>query len=180
MVKFSSSTSIKTAAIGALTVGVLFVAPSAFADSSTVTQSVTGGQLILGVTGPALDPIVTSHDAQTSPGDVSVTVDDLTGTGAGWSVTQQISAFSNGTDTIAANAFSVDAGTASSTNGASMTGVSVGLGGSLDAATTVLSATAGNGVGAYELANTATLAIPADVRVGTYTATLTTSVVAGP
>jgi hypothetical protein len=184
MVRFSASKSAKTAAVGVLTIGVLFAAPSAFAASSDVIQSVTGGAYSAAVTGPSLAEVATSHDAADNSAGTTLAVDDLTGTGAGWHVTEQVSDFAytganNGTD-IPAAAFSVTAGTASSTNDASMTGVSVGAGGSLDTAKTVLSATAGNGVGAYSLANTATLTVPADARVGTYTATLTTSVVAGP
>lgn len=184
MVQFSASKSAKTAAIGVLTIGVLFVAPSAFAADSDVTQSVTGGSLSAAVTGPTLAQVTTSHVPVNNSAAATLAVDDLTGTGAGWHVTEQVSDFVytgvNGGTAILAAAFSVDAGTATSTNGASTTGVTVGTGGSLDAAKTVLTATAGNGVGAYSLASTATLVVPADARVGTYTGTLTTSVIAGP
>lgn len=185
MVRFSASTPVKAAAVGVLTVGVLFAAPSAFAADSTVSQAVTGGSLSATVTGPTLGAVAASHTATPSSGTSTLAVDDLTGTGAGWHVTEQVSAFAysgaalDGTS-IPASAFGVTPGTASSTNGASLTGVTAGAGGSLDTARTVLSATAGNGVGSYSQDSAATLTVPADVRAGTYTATLTTSVVAGP
>jgi hypothetical protein len=61
-----------------------------------------------------------------------------------------------------------------------MTGVTVGAGGALNAARTVLSASASNGLGAYALDSTATLTVPANARAGTYTGTLTTSIIAAP
>lgn len=183
MVQFTASKSVKTAAIGVLTVGVLFAAPAAFAADSVI-QSVTGGERSATYTGPTLAPVATSHSAVNNSAGTTLAVDDLTGTGAGWHVTEQVSDFVytgvNGGTAIPATAFSVTAGIASTTNGASTDGVTVGTGGSLDTAKTVLTATAGNGVGAYSLASTATLVVPADARVGTYTGTLTTSIVAGP
>lgn len=184
MVQFSASKPVKITAVGILTVGALFAAPAAFAADSFVAQSVTGGNRTATATGPALAAVTTSHTAATSTAGATLAVDDLTGTGAGWRVTQSISAFvysgANGGTSIAATAFSVTPGTATSTNSASMTGVAVGLGGTLEVEKTVLNATAGNGVGAYSLANDGTLTIPADARAGTYTGTLTTTIIAGP
>lgn len=185
MFRFSASTPVKAAAVGVLTIGVLFVAPSAFAETSTsgVTQAVDGGGRSATVTGPTLTAVPVSHTATASSGALSLAVDDLSGTGAGWQVTKQVGAFAytaggNSGATILASAFSVTAGTASTTNGADMTGVAVGAGGALDTARVVLSATAGNGVGAYALASTGTLTVPANARAGTYTATLTTTITA--
>ena len=184
MFRFSASTPFKGAAVGVLTIGVLFAAPSAFAADSSVTQAVTEGARTATVTGPTLTAVAVSHTATASSGAASLAVDDLTGTGDGWQVTEQVSEFvysgANGGSAIPATAFSVTAGTASTTNGASMTGVAVGAGGALDTARVVLSATVGNGVGAYDLASTATLTVPADARADTYTGTLTTTITAAP
>lgn len=184
MLRLSGSTSLKTTAVGVLTVGVLFIAPLAFAADTPVVQDVNGGARTAAVTGPTLAAVTTSHSAQDSTGTSALAVDDLTGTGAGWEVSEVVTDFIysgaySGTDIPAAN-FSIVPATPTSPNSASLTGVSAGSGGTLDTARIVLSATAGNGVGSYAQDSDATLTVPADARVGTYTATLTTTITAAP
>jgi hypothetical protein len=181
--------SIKTLAVAALTAGALVAAPAAFAADSTVSQAVTGGALSASVTGGTFDAIATAHSDQTSTASTpfSLTTDDLTGTAAGWHVTQQITSVGGfvysgtnaGADISAAN-FSITPGTVTANGGASLAGVTAGTTGTLDSAVTVLSAAAGDGVGSYTLPIDATLTVPADSRAGTYTGTLTTSITAAP
>ncbi|MEZ2388337.1 WxL domain-containing protein [bacterium RCC_150] len=174
---------IKTLAVGALTVGALVAAPAAFAADS-VTQAVTSGSRTASVADASLQSVATSHSITNGTGSLSLNVDDLSGTGVGWHVTEEVSAFvysgsNDGTNIPAAN-FAVTPGTVTGNGGASTTGLTVGSAGTLDSPVTVLSAAAGSGVGNYTQALAASLTVPADSRAGTYTGTLTTTITAAP
>jgi hypothetical protein len=167
---------IKTLTVGALTVGALVAAPAAFA-ADTVGQTVTGGQRTASVTDVTLTGVNASHSVTNGTGTLSLAVDDLTGTGAGWNVTEQITGgfvHSGGGPAIDAVNFSITPGAV--TGSADAGTLTVGSVGTLDQEVTVLSATAGAGVGSYTQAIAANLAVPADSRAGTYTATLTTTI----
>lgn len=175
--------SLKTLAVGALTVGALVTAPAAFA-ADTVSQTVTGGQRTASVTDITLSGVNASHSVTNGTGTLSLAVDDLSGTGAGWNVTEQITGgfvHSGGGPAIAASNFSITPGAVTGVNGAAVTGVTAGItAGTLDGPVTVLSAAAGSGVGSYTQAIAANLTVPADTLAGTYTATLTTTINAAP
>lgn len=175
--------SVKALSIGALAATSLFIAPAAIAADSTATVAVAGGSLTASATDVTLEGVTTAHAAQNSTGNLTLTVDDLSGTGDGWNVTQQVGAFTysgtNGGTNIGAANFSVTtAGPATSTAGADATGVTTGgtTVGTLDTAKTVASATVGNGEGAYTVPVDVNLVVPADSRAGNYSATLTTTV----
>lgn len=171
-------TSVKALATGSLAVTFLFVAPSAFADN-TATVEVTGGEVSANAQNVDLGAVKTAHTAQNVSGGLDVTVDDGRGTGAGWVVTQQVTNFTSGDQVIPAGNFSVaTVGAASKTAGKANEGevIASGTAGALSTPHTVLSAAAGSGEGAYTAAVGVNLLVPADTRVGTYTATLTTTV----
>lgn len=173
------------------------LAPASAADS--VSQAVTGGTKTASVATLALTSVTSTHSLQNSTGTMTLTVDDSTGTGAGWNVTETVSAFAftggTGSTPIAASAFSItsvgtitsSAGQAIAAGGSDLvpTGpqsgnVDIGVTGALDTARTVVRAGANYGQGTYSQPINVNLAIPADSRAGTYTGTLTTSITAGP
>lgn len=120
---------------------------------------------------------------------MTLTVDDQTGTGAGWKVTVLASDFAysganSGTAIPAANLALTSSGTPAVTAGQAVdpTGGpnAVTLSGTFDAALKVINATAGFGQGTYQQVLGVNLTVPAQSRVGTYTGTLTVTVTSGP
>ncbi|MFA6112174.1 MAG: WxL domain-containing protein [Candidatus Latescibacterota bacterium] len=188
----------RTLTIGALSVGALLFATSAFAADS-VTQAVTGGTLTASVADLALVDVTSTHADQPSTGTMVLAADDSTGTGAGWNVTEQVTSFAYsgtnaGTAIPAANfaITSVAAVTSSAGQVIDVTGtdlaptgpqsgnITAGVTGSLDTPVTVLRAGATYGQGTYGQGINVTLTVPAESRAGTYTGTLTTTVTAAP
>lgn len=182
-----------------LVVGSLLVAPAAFAADNTVTQAVTGGTLTASASDVTLTPVTTAHTDQDSAGSLTVTADDSSGTGAGWNVTQQVSALAysgtnGGTDIPAANVSVTSVGAATLTAGqaidstgtdAAPTGpqsanVTSGVSGTLDTPVKVLVAGANFGQGTYSLPVNLNLTVPANSRAGSYTGTLTTTITSAP
>jgi hypothetical protein len=192
-------TAAKMLAVTALTGGVLFIAPSAFA-ADTITQTVTGGFRTASVADLGLDPVATSHSGTAiNVGVMTLSVDDSTGTGAGWNVTEQVSDFAytgtNGGTAIPAVNFSIDSvgavtssagqaidvtGTDAAPTGPQSGNITTGVTGTLDGPVPVLRAGASFGQGTYSQLINVNLAIPAGSRVGTYTGTLTTTITAAP
>jgi len=187
-----------TLAIGALTACGMLAVPSAFAADS-VSQDVTGGTLTAAVANLTLAGVISTHAAQASTGKMILTVDDSTGTGAGWNVTEQVSSFVysgpfSGTAIPAADfaITSVDAASSSAGQAIDVTGtdgaptgpqsgnMTGGVTGSLDSPVKVLHAGATFGQGTYGQGINVTLTVPADSRAGAYTGTLTTTVIAAP
>ena len=123
-----------------------------------------------------------------------LTADDSTGSGAGWNVTIQSSAFvwvgtANGGIDIPATRFALT--TAAAPVKVSGQAVSVALStgpqvpptsplGTLDTPRKVLVATAAYGAGTYTQDLGVTLTIPAMSRVGVYSGTLTTTITSAP
>ncbi len=175
-------TSVKTLTVGSVLAVSLLAAPAAFAADTDATATVTGGALAVTAT-PAVDlgTVAASHDAQALSGTVEVGVDDNRGTGAGWSVTQQVGDFAytggNGGTAIPAANFSVDSVGAvtpvAGVDGAET--VTPGAAGALDVARPVLSAAAGDGEGSYTAPVSVELTVPAGSRAGNYAATITTT-----
>lgn len=159
---------------------------------NTVTQTVNAGTRSASIADASLGAVSYSHSAQTSPGTLVLTADDSSGSGAGWNVTVQTSAFvysgSFGGTNIPAASFSLtSASGATSTAGEAVDGTGgpkvpstltppVGL----DTARKTLQADATYGEGTYTQNLGVSLSIPAQSRVGTYTGTLTVTIAAGP
>ncbi|WP_218221719.1 WxL domain-containing protein [Nesterenkonia sp. Act20] len=179
-------TSVKTVTVSSLLVASFFVTPAAFAADSTATATVTGGQLTASAENVVLGEVATSHTTETSPGVVTVGVNDERGTGEGWSVTQSVGDFSytgdNAGDPIVAANFAVTS-VGDITREAGVDGietVTAGGAGTLDAERTVLSAAADGGEGSYSAPVNVALTVPEGSRAGTYAATLTTTTAAAP
>lgn len=186
----TTTVSIKVFAIGAVTTLAFVGAPSAFAAPTDpiVVQQVAAGDLIAAtsVTVP-LASVTSDHSATFATADLNLHVDDATGSGDGWTVSQQISDFAYSGDSstqgnIPAANFSIttigDAIDATTTTADAS--LAKGTAGSLADGRTVFIATAEEGVGEYNSAIGVRLDIPADSRAGTYSATLTTTVTSGP
>ena len=170
--------------VGAITVPVF---------AGTVTAQITAGGLTASVSDLNLPSVVYGNAAHDVTGTMVVTADDSRGTGAGWSVTVQGSAFvftgvAGGTD-IPASAFALTsaqqptwiAGQAVSliaANGPQIPPEIVY--GSLASPIKTIRATAAYGAGTYSQNLGVTLTIPGQSHVGTYTATLTTTISATP
>lgn len=192
-------TAAKMLAVTALTAGVLLTAPSAFAADS-VTQTVTGGSRTASIADLALTGVATSHSGTAiNTGVMTLAVDDSTGTGSGWNVTEMVTDFvysgTNGGTAIPAVNFSINSvgavtssagqaidatGTDLAPTGPQSGNITAGVTGTLDTARVVLRAGASFGQGTYSQPINVNLAVPANTRVGTYTGTLTTTITAAP
>jgi hypothetical protein len=164
----------------------------ALADN-TVTQVLSGGALTASIANLTLSPISVTHVPQISTGTLTLAADDSTGTGLGWNVTVVSSNFVyTGTYAqadIGAASFSV----AAASQPILVAGQAVSLtaangpqlppttpnGLTLDTARRVLQATAAYGAGSYTQALGVALVVPADRLPGTYTSTLTTTILTG-
>jgi hypothetical protein len=175
-------------AVGAI-IASMVATPVLAADQ--VTQVINGGARTASVANLTLTPLTYSNSAQSNTGTMTLTVDDSSGTGAGWNVTIQSSAFvysgaNNGTNIAASNFALTAAGTpvmtvgqaVDATNGPKVPASSPV--GTLDSARKVIQANADYGLGSYTQGLNVSLTIPAQSRAGTYTATLTTTIAAAP
>jgi hypothetical protein len=163
-----------------------------FAD--TVTQTLNAGVLSASFANGTMSPITVSHTDQTSTGTLTLSADDSTGSALGWNVSVLTSDFAYtgayGTQ------LSIDAANlsiASAANPILVAGQAVSLtaangpqvpptspvGGTLNTARRVIQATAAYGSGAYTQAVGVALIVPGDSRPGTYTGTLTTTILSG-
>ena len=172
------------------TVMIAILSTSALA-ADTVIQVINGGARAASVANLTLTPLTYSNSAQANAGTMTLTVDDASGTGAGWNVTILSSAFvytgsNSGTDIPAAN-FSLTAAATpvmtagqavDATNGPKVPASSPI--GTLDSARKVIQANANYGLGTYTQALSVSLTVPAQSRAGTYTGTLTTTISAAP
>jgi hypothetical protein len=159
--------------------------------ADTVIQVINGGVRTASVANLTLTPLAYSNSAQANAGTMTLTVDDASGTGAGWNVTIQSSAFvytgsNSGTDIPAANFSLTAAATPVMTAGQAVDGTNgpkvpaSSPIGTLDSARKVIQANANYGLGTYTQALSVSLTVPAQSRVGTYTGTLTTTISAAP
>jgi hypothetical protein len=176
---------------GALLVATL-AAPVVGAD--TVTQAITGSGLTASIADVTLGSAAYQNAAHDVTGSMVLTVDDSTGSGAGWNVTIMSSDFfwvgtANGGTDIPAAKFALTTAAAPTKVAGQAVSVALSTGpqvpptsplGTLDVARKVLVATAAYGAGTYTQALGVTLTIPAQSRVGVYTGTLTTTITSAP
>jgi hypothetical protein len=174
-----------------LLVGTL--AGSALA-SDTVTQAITGSGLTASIGDVSLADIAYQNSAHNVTGTMVLTVDDNTGSAAGWNVTVVSSDFiwvgtANGGTDIPAIKFALTSASAPTKIAGQVVSVALSTGpqvpptsplGTLNVARKVLVATAAYGSGAYSQDLGVTLTIPGQSRVGTYTGTLTTTITSAP
>jgi hypothetical protein len=157
---------------------------SALADN-TVTQEVTAGTRSASIADVALDAVSYSHSDQLQSGTLVLSADDSTGSDAGWNVTVQTSAFTRagGGSVPAANFVLGTPATPSMTAGQAVDGTDgplAGVGGGLDSARKVVFANEGFGKGTYTQDLPVSLTVPGQSLAGTYSATLTVTISAGP
>lgn len=177
-------------ALGGSALMVLAATSSALAVN-TVTQVVNGGSRTASIADLTLTAKSYSHSNQSSTGTMVLTSDDSTGTGAGWNVTVQSSAFAytgaNGGTAIPAANFSITTANAptatagqavDATNGPKVP--AAGATGALDVARKVIQANVGFGLGTYSQNLDVSLTIPGQSRAGTYTGTMTVTITAAP
>jgi hypothetical protein len=178
-------------AIAGLILSVLIVA-SAGAQTAEIVQSITGGgQPTVTIDAVSLTAASYSTDEQYSPGQLGYTINAESGTAPGWSVSVQagdlIYSGEHGGANIPAANLSVSAATAPGyvsgdpidpANGpfAPVGGAT----GPLDQPRTVLVANSGYGDGSYNQNLNLSLAIPGGASPGSYSGTITFTVVAGP
>jgi hypothetical protein len=141
----------------------------------------------------------------TTTGDQSLTVDDATGSAAGWSLTVDATTFTSGADTLAdTGTFSVT-GSASSPTSATAPGVACTVTGQCTVPTgntvpsypvavttavtgptpsTIYTAAAGSGIGSVIVGSTAPIGwwitLPGNVLAGSYTSTIDFNIASGP
>lgn len=173
----------------AATATVALVLPVAAADS--VTQAVTAGTRSASVANLTLASVAYSHSDQTSPGSMTLTADDSTGSNLGWNVTILSSAFAytggnSGINIPAANFTLTSAAAPTRTAGQAVDTLggpnvpTISPVGTLDTARKTVQALVLYGNGTYSQALGVSLKIPAQSAAGTYTGTLTTSITAAP
>jgi hypothetical protein len=173
----------------ALLVGAIAIPASA----GSVTAQITGGGLSASVADLSFPSSVYNNAAHDVTGTMVVTADDSRGTGAGWSVTVQGSAFvftgaAGGTD-IPASAFALTSAEDPTWVAGQLVSLVAANGpqipptivyGSLASPIKTIRATAAYGAGTYNQNLGVTLTIPGQSHVGTYTGTLTTTISATP
>ena len=180
----SRFTRILTTGLGLAAALALSTAPMAHADNG-IDIAVTGGTRTASIANVSLTGVSYSHSVQAQTGNMTLTADDSTGSGAGWNVTVQSSVFdytgsaTDGADIPAAsfsittaNAPAMTAGQAiDATNGPKVP--ASGATGTLDTAHKVIQSNASYGLGTYTQALAVSLALPAQSRAGDYSALLT-------
>jgi WxL domain surface cell wall-binding len=179
--------------LGASVLLVATFAGQAF-GANTVTQAITGSGLTASVADLTLASVPYQNAAHDVTGTMVLTADDSTGTGAGWNVTIQSSAFdwagtANGGIDIPASNFALTSAAVPTLVAGQAVGLAAATGpqvpptspvGSLDTPRKTISATAAYGAGTYTQDLNVTLTIPAMSRVGVYTGTLTTTITSAP
>jgi hypothetical protein len=160
--------------------------------ANTVTQTINAGTRSASIADLTMGAVTYSHSAQANTGTMVLTADDSSGSGAGWNVTIQSSAFvysgpNLGTNIPAANFSITSASGATATAGESVDAIggpkvpsTFTTPATLDVARKTLQAELYFGEGTYTQNLGVSLAIPAQSRVGTYTGTMTVTISAGP
>lgn len=185
MVRVANGAGLKSVMAGALLALSLSVAGLA---DEIIVQTLNAGTRTVSVTGPTLTAADYSHTSQNSNGFITLTVDDSSASNLGWNVTIQSSdlAYTGSFGGSSIPAASVLLGTPAAPEHESgqdideTHGPLAGSGGTLDAPRTVIYAQAGYGKGEYTQTLPVTLTIPGMTLAGTYTATLTVDITAGP
>jgi hypothetical protein len=168
----------------------LAAASSALASNVTATATVTAGTLSLSTSAtPGVSATLDGTD-KTPSYTLPMTVNDFTGSGAGWNVTITSTTFTSGApvhtlSTTASNATGV---TSNCTGGGTCTNptnsitypLGVPAGSSAPTAVKLFNAAANSGMGGFTVTPTISVAIPANTYAGTYTSTVTVAVVSGP
>jgi hypothetical protein len=177
----------KTRRIGLL-VGVFFAATAILGGTAFATTAVLNGGT-LAVTTPTVGDftgVTLNGSAQSTTASMGTfNVIDARGTGVGWNVTVQATQFTMSGHTLPMDSISMPAPTVAKIAATSGNTPSITTGPYLidDASAVKITSAAadGTGMGSYTFTPGAlTLSIPANAYAGTYTSTVTVSVVTGP
>lgn len=181
----------RTISIVALFATLLVAFPlAARAAEVTSTGTVTGSILTASTAAtPSFSASLDSGDT-TQTYTVPLTLQDTRGTGAGWNLTITSTRFTTGgatPRTLPTTASSLTAvtsacasGTCTNPSNAQIYPIAVPAGASAPTAVKVFNTTADNGMGRFTITPTIGVAIPQNAYAGTYTSTVTLSVVTGP
>lgn len=172
--------SLRTGLLAFFIVGSLLVAGPAV-GAATSTATLTGGTLA--ITAPPANFSYTgtlTGDVLNLPSSFAVSVNDPTGTKAGWNLQATIGVLTNaGGDTIPAANHTIQSVAISGVTGTAPTN-SVATGAIPTAGGKIFNAAANTGKGKSTETFTTQLAVPADAAAGSYTATMTVTIVSGP
>ena len=170
-------------ALAALISYFLILTSVSKAATTTLNAVINPGSLTVTNSSVASISAVTLEGvSQSSTGSLGpITVTDNRGTGAGWSVTMTVSDFTccEPVRTIPSTNLTVNPGSVNIVSGKSV-GVSAGESHTVSSATdpvTLMTAIADSGLGSYRVTPNITLSIPGDAYAGTYTATVTVTII---
>jgi hypothetical protein len=165
-------------------------AGAATTANPTVTGTVTGGALSVATSAaPTFSANLASGDS-TPTYTLPLTAVDTTGSGAGWNLTITSTQFTTGgatPHTLATNASTITgvtsacaSGTCTNPTNAITYPVSVPAGASAPTAVKLFDAAASTGLGSFTVTPTVGVFVPAASFAGSYSSTLTVSIVSGP
>lgn len=171
--------------------GAAVAAPPAFAATSTVTGTVSGGSLSIATSATPTFSVTLNGTDQTPTYTVPTTATDTTGSAAGWNLTVTSTQFTTGggtPKTLATNASTITGVTNSCPGPGSCTAptnaitypIGVPAAGTPPAAVKYYNAAAATGEGVFTNTPTVQVAVPATASAGSYSSTLTLAAVSGP
>lgn len=172
-------------------VAALAFPASALAADATSTGTVSAGSLSLSTTAAPTFSATLEGTNQTPTYTLPVTVEDSTGSGAGWNATVTSTQFSTGGGTprtLSTTASSMTGATSECVEEATCTNptnstvypLSVPAAETAPAAVKFFNAAAETGMGKFDITPTVAVSIPANTYAGTYTSTVTLASVSGP
>jgi hypothetical protein len=173
--------------ITAIAVSFLLVPAAANAANVTSTGTVTGSTLSAATSAtPSFSANLDSGDS-TQTYTVPLTIQDTRGTGAGWNLTVTSTTFTTGTQSLSTTASSLtgvtsacSTGTCTNPSNAQTYPITVPAAVSAPTAVKFFNTTTNNGMGKFTITPTVGVTIPQNAFAGTYTSTVTLSIVSGP
>ena len=161
------------------------------AGAIAITGTVTGGSTLSATsTGSPSFSLTLNGVDQTPTYTLPAQATDPRGTGAGWNLTVTSTQFNDGSGhtfpttassiTAASNACSAGSTCTTATNSVSYASLTLPAGPTAPAAVKYFNATANTGMGKMDVSATVSVAVPANVFAGTYSSTVTVSIVSGP
>jgi len=181
----------RRAAAALLLIALAGLAGAERARAIAITGTVTGGTtLSASSTGAPSFGLTLNGTDQTATYTLPAQAIDPRGTGAGWNLTVTSTQFSDGAGhTFPAGASSITAATnacgtsstcTAATNSVGYTSLTLPAGPTAPPAVKFFNAATNTGMGKIDVSTTVSVAVPANVFAGTYTSTVTVSVVSGP
>ena len=182
---------LRNTALAILALLVAALAPSAaLAATATSTGTVSGSTLSLSTTASPTFSANLDNGDSTPTFTVPLTTQDTRGTGAGWNETITSTQYTTGgasPNTLATNASSLTGVTQSCASGQCTSPsnsvtypVAVPAGSTAPSAVKFYNAAANTGMGKFTITPTIGVFVPGNSYAGTYTSTLTLSIVSGP